>query len=191
MNDHLYNEQRIEDLHPPSRPNEANEAIKELLKKNGSLQEEVRKLRREQKIQSIRLCEVIEEKNKIKEEIEGKNNEIQHLFLQQEDFINQFHNTNEEIMNLRSENERLLNDLNTEKKTNERMMKSQEDMNQLNEKSHLRQKGKVGIGYTEEGESSKQGSQKNQRPTFNHCGKIGHTSNKCWINGKAKFNGKC
>ena len=70
-------------------------------------------------------------------------------------------------------------------------MKSQVDMNKLNEKSHHRQKGKIGIGYTKEGESSKQGAQKNQRPTCNHCGKIGHTSNKCWSNEKYKFNGKC
>ena len=55
------------------------------------------------------------------------------------------------------------------------MMKSQPDINQLNEQSHYRQKGKEGIGYTEEGESSKKGAQKNQRPTCNHCGKIGHT----------------
>ena len=39
-------------------------------------------------------------------------------------------------MNLRSKNERLKNDLNTEKQTNERMIKSQADMNQFNEKSH-------------------------------------------------------
>ena len=71
------------------------------------------------------------------------------------------------------------------------MMKSQVDNNQFNEQSYYRQKGKVGIGYTEESESSKQGSQKNQRPTCSHCGKIGHTSNKCWSNGKEKFNGKC
>ena len=71
------------------------------------------------------------------------------------------------------------------------MMRSQEDMNQLNEKIHYRQKGKAWIGYTEEGESSKQGAQKNQRPTCSHCGKIGHTSNQCWSNGKTKFNGKC
>ena len=77
----------------------------------------------------------MEEKNKIKEEIEGKKNEIHHLSLQQVDFINQLTNANEEIMNLRSENERLLNDLNTEKQTNERMMKSQADLNRLNEKS--------------------------------------------------------
>ena len=63
-------------------------------------------------------------------------------------------------MNLRSKNERLLGDLNTEKKTNKRMMKSQADMSQLNEKNHLRQKGKAGIVYIEEGESSKQATQK-------------------------------
>ena len=40
-------------------------------------------------------------------------------------------------------------------------------------------KGKAGIGYKEEGGSSKQGAQKNQWPTYSHCGKIGHTSNKC------------
>ena len=132
----------------------------------------------------------MEDKNKIKEEIEGKNNEIQHLSLQQVNFINQHTNENEEIMNLRSENKRLLNDLNTKRKTNERMMKSQAYINQLNEKSHYRQKGKARIGYTEEGESSKQGAQNNQRPTCSHYGKIAHTSKKCWSNGKAKFNGK-
>ena len=94
-------------------------------------------------------------------------------------------------MNLRSQNERLQNDLNTKKKTNERMLKYQEDMNQMNEKSQYRYKGKAGLGYTEEGESSKKGSQKNQRPTYNHFAKLHHTSNKCWSNGKEKFNGKC
>ena len=34
----------------------------------------------------------MEEKNKIKEKIEGKNNEIQHLSLQQANFINQLSN---------------------------------------------------------------------------------------------------
>ena len=41
------------------------------------------------------------------------------------------------------------------------------------------------------GNSRMKGSQKNQRPTCNHYGKISHTSNKCWSNGKEKFNGKC
>ena len=152
MNEHLYIEERIEDIHSASSPNEANEAIKELLEKNSSLQEDVRKLRREQEIQSVRLCEVMEEKNKIKEEIEGKNNEIHYLSLQQVDLINYLTNANEEIMNLRSENEILQNNLDIDKQKNERLMKSQVDMNQLNEKKKYRQKDKVGIGYTEEGE---------------------------------------
>ena len=50
MNDHLYIEERIEDFHPSSISDEANDAIKELLEKNGSQQQEVRKLRREQEI---------------------------------------------------------------------------------------------------------------------------------------------
>ena len=60
MNDHQYVEENIEDLLPSSSSDEANVAIKELLAKNGSLQEEVRKLKREQEMQSIRLCEVLE-----------------------------------------------------------------------------------------------------------------------------------
>ena len=74
------------------------------------------------------------------------------------------------------------------------MIKSKADMSQLNQKNvknHHRQKGKVGLGYKEEDESSKQGAQRNQKPTCNYYGKIGHTSNKRWINGKTKFNGKC
>ena len=74
------------------------------------------------------------------------------------------------------------------------MMKSQADMNQLNQQSEQnlhRQKGKAGLGYKEKCESSKQATQRNQRPTCSHCGKLGHTSNKCWSNGNAKFNGKC
>ena len=45
MNDHQYVETNIEDFFPSSSSNEANKAIKELLEKNGSLQEEVRKLK--------------------------------------------------------------------------------------------------------------------------------------------------
>ena len=47
MNDHQYTEEKIEDFLPSSSSDEANDAIKELLDKNGSLQEEVRKLKRE------------------------------------------------------------------------------------------------------------------------------------------------
>ena len=60
MNDHQYIEERIEDLYPSSSSDEANNVIKELLKKNRSLEEEVRKLKREQEIQSTRLCEILE-----------------------------------------------------------------------------------------------------------------------------------
>ena len=103
----------------------------------------------------------MQEKNKTKAEMEGKDNEIQHLSLQQTNFINQLTNENEEIMNMRNENETLQNDLNSKRQLNERMMKSQANMNQLNEKNLYRQKGKVGIRYKEEGESSKQGAQNN------------------------------
>ena len=94
MNDSLYIEEIIEDIYSRNS-DEANEVIKELLEKNNTLQEDVRKLRRDQEIQLVRLCEVMEEKKKIREEIEGKNNEIQHLSLQQENFIDQLTNANE------------------------------------------------------------------------------------------------
>ena len=48
MNDLKYVEENIEDFFPSSNSDEANNAIKELLEKNGSLQEDVRKLKREQ-----------------------------------------------------------------------------------------------------------------------------------------------
>ena len=48
MNDHQYIEERIEDFFPLSSSDEENDTIKELLVKNGSLQEEVRKIKREQ-----------------------------------------------------------------------------------------------------------------------------------------------
>ena len=46
MNDHLCIEEKIEDIRLASNPNKANEEIKELLENNGTLQEEVRKLKR-------------------------------------------------------------------------------------------------------------------------------------------------
>ena len=50
VNDQLYVEERIEDIYSERNSNEKNEAIKELLEKNSTLQDEVRKLRREQEI---------------------------------------------------------------------------------------------------------------------------------------------
>ena len=81
------------------------------------------------------MCDIMEQKDKAKEEIEEKFNEIHQLSLQQADFIDQINDANQELVNLWIESERLQNDLNIEKQTNERMMKSQESMNKLNEKS--------------------------------------------------------
>ena len=134
----------IEELLPSKSSNEADEAIRELLEKNGSLQEEIRKLKREQEIQSIRLCEISKQRYKENEDLEARNDEA---LRRQESLINQLSNANEEIMSLRSENENLRNDLIIERQVNERlkadltskkllnerMMKSQEDMNQLNQ----------------------------------------------------------
>ena len=78
--------------------------------------------------------------------MEGKYNEIQHISLHKTNFMNQLTNSNEKIMNMRSENEIFQNDLNSKSQLNERMRKSQENMNQLNEKNLYRQKGKARIG---------------------------------------------
>ncbi|GLJ30990.1 hypothetical protein SUGI_0619250 [Cryptomeria japonica] len=96
-------------------------------------------------------------------EIEGRNNEI----VQHEDLTEQLSNANEEIRILKEQNESLKNELDIQKQANERTMKSQTD--QLNEQNLHKQKGNAGLGYNEEGESSKQGSQRNQRPTCNYC----------------------
>ena len=77
MNDHQYIEEKIEDFLSSSSLDETNSAIKELLENNGSLQGEVRKLKKEQEIQSIRLCAILEQRNKAKEDLDGRNNEIQ------------------------------------------------------------------------------------------------------------------
>ena len=77
MNDLKYVEEKIEDFFPSSNSDEANNAIKELLEKNGSRQEEARKLEREQEIQSIRLCEILEQRNKEKEDLEARKNQEQ------------------------------------------------------------------------------------------------------------------
>ncbi|GLJ40473.1 hypothetical protein SUGI_0834030 [Cryptomeria japonica] len=124
-------------------------------------------LRREQEIQSARFCEILEQRNKMQNEIEGRNNEI----VQHEDLTEQLSNANEEIRILKEQNESLKNELDIQKQANERMMKSQTDLDQLNEQNLHKQKGKAGLGYNEEGESSEQGSQRNQRPTCNYCEK--------------------
>ena len=51
MNENLYTEERIEDIYPETNSDEVDEAIKDLLEKNSNLQEEFRKMKREQEIQ--------------------------------------------------------------------------------------------------------------------------------------------
>ena len=115
---------------------EVDVAIKDLLEKNLTLREEIIKLKREKEIQSVRMCENMEKKDKANEEkrlitekIEEKDNEIHQLSLQQANLIDQLNDANQELINLRIENEIFHNDLSIEKKTNERMMKSHESMN--------------------------------------------------------------
>ncbi|GLJ12321.1 hypothetical protein SUGI_0188670 [Cryptomeria japonica] len=109
-------------------------------------------LRREQEIQSARFCEILEQRNKMQNEIEGRNNEI----VQHEDLTEQLFNANEEIRILKEQNESLKNELDIQKQANERMMKSQTDLDQSNEQNLHKQKGNAGLGYNEEGESSEQ-----------------------------------
>ena len=110
MKDQTYIEERIEDLCKERISKEADVAIEDLLAKNLTLHEEVRKLKREQKIHSMRMCEVIEWKDKIEDEIklinarlEEKENEVQQLSLQQVDIISQLEVANQEVFNLRTE----------------------------------------------------------------------------------------
>ena len=129
MNYKGYIEERIEDLCKERSSEEADAAIEDLLAKNLNLHEEVRKLKREQEIHSVRICKFMEQKNQAKNDremaqedkrllstrLEEKENEIRHLLLQQVDLANQLNNANQEVFILRIENERLQNDLNTER----------------------------------------------------------------------------
>ena len=80
------------------------------------------------------LCEVLEQRNKEKEELDGRNNEIQNQSLQQEDLIDKISNANEEIMSLRSESKRIRNDLNSERQINERLRNNLNSEKQINER---------------------------------------------------------
>ena len=134
MNELKYFEENIEAFFPLSSSNEANNAIKELLEKNGSLHEEVRKLKREQEIQSIRLCEILEQRNKAKEDLEERNNEEKNQSTWHEDLIDQITEANEQFRILKVENERINNDLNFERQINERTMKELRSKKKINER---------------------------------------------------------
>ena len=111
MDENLYIEERIEDLCLERNLDKVDATIKDLFEKNLILQEEVKKLKREQEIQLVILCEVMEEKDKAKQEIEEKDNEIQQLSLKKLDFIDQVNDANQELTNLRTKNETLQNNL--------------------------------------------------------------------------------
>ena len=72
-------------------------------------------LKREQESQLVRLCEIVEQRNQMQDEIERRNNEIQNEFLEHEDLTDQLSNANEEIRILKAQNERTRNDLNIER----------------------------------------------------------------------------
>ena len=90
---------------------EIDAAIEDLLGKYLTLREEVKKLKREHEIQSIRVCEVMEQKRKAKDDKIFLSE--QQLSLQQVDIINQLYYTNQELFNLTTKKERVQNDLNT------------------------------------------------------------------------------
>lgn len=81
------------------------------------------------------MCKVVEKKNKVENEkemadedkillntrLEEKDNKIHQLSLHQAEMIYQINSANQEVVNLRIENDRPQNDLRVEKETNERM----------------------------------------------------------------------
>ena len=112
-----------------------------------------------------------------------------------------------EIISLRSLNEKLRNELRTEKELLQRMNKPSEVVIYFEElmRSPRSTRDTFGLGYnkyfsfTKEGESSKSGELRNiklkkNKPTCYYCGKPGHTTNICKRkigkkNPKPKFNG--
>ena len=80
------------------------------------------------------MCKILEQRNKAKEDLNGRNNKIQNQSLQHEDLIDQISNENEEIMSLRSKNERIRNDLNFERQINERTRNELRSERQISER---------------------------------------------------------
>ena len=64
-----YIEESTKDLCRERSSDEVDATIEDRLGKNLTLHEEIRKLKREQEIHSIRMCEVIEQKEKAKHEV--------------------------------------------------------------------------------------------------------------------------
>ena len=86
VNDNIYIEEKIEETCQDKSSDKVDAIFRELLEKNHALQDEVTKLRREQEIHLVKMCEIMEQKDKANEEkrllsekIEEKNNEIHGL----------------------------------------------------------------------------------------------------------------
>ena len=67
-NDTLYKEVDVKDLFNSGNTSDSDATIIDLLEKNKFLSKEFRELTREQEIQSVRLCEVTEQKKKDEED---------------------------------------------------------------------------------------------------------------------------
>ena len=187
-----YKEEDTIGLFDTSNFAENDKVIKELLEKNTILNNEVRTLKREHEIQSVRLCEVVEQKKKAEDDkamaevdkrqiatrLDERTSDIQRLTDNQLDMVNQLLLANQElgrkdleINQLKHDNDHLKHELRTEKEINERMNKPNEAEKYFEElfRSPRRSGDRAGLGLneqssTKEGESSKSEEQKTAKP---------------------------
>lgn len=110
-NDTHYKEEDTTRLFENGNSSDFNVAVVDLMKKNNALTEEARNLKIEQEVQSVLLCEVIEQKKKDKEEkfmiedekrtltnkLEEKTSDVQKLANMQLDKMNQLMIANHEL----------------------------------------------------------------------------------------------
>lgn len=196
QNDSQYQEEDTTELFDNGNSIESDKAIKEILEKNNILSDDIINLKREQEIQFVRLCEVVEQKKKAKEDktmaeedkrqismrLDERTTDMQRLTNNQLDMVNQLLLVNQElgrkdmeINNLRSENDQLRNELRSIKEINKRMKKPNEAAKYVEEllRSPRRSSDRSGLGLNEhsssieEGESSKSGEKKNAKPKNN------------------------
>ena len=189
MKDTQYIEEKIEDICLDNSTKEANEVIKYLLSKNTLLQEEVKKLKKDIELQVAKsygntdqedraiLSKILMEKEikLLTEKLDERNNEVSQLSIQQVDLSRQLDEALQTINQLKEENEKLKSDLINEKQNKEKMITFEQSKNQFEN----RHKGKIGLGYVEQNDSSKSKNKKETNPTCTYCGKIVHISNRC------------
>lgn len=178
MNETQYSEKKIDNLCLENDTQETNEVVKDLLGKNSLLQEEVKKLKRDMELLAVKsygnsdqedqtiLSKNLMEKEirTLKEKLEEKDNEVSQLSIHQANLSRQLSDAHQTIHLLKEENEK---------------HGQEQSINQFENE----QKGRAGLGYQEQNDSSKLGNKKATKPTCTHYGKLGHTTNKCWSNG--------